>query len=136
MSWQTSLVRIAEHEVEELRKRLVTILEARTQAELKLVMLHAEAEAEKAHAAQDAEYGLYRVGYMAGWRLRRDQAEAAIAAAEAEEQGCRDALSMAFENLKKYELVADNAKASATRERARLERIDLDELGQRAAART
>lgn len=135
MSWQTSLVRIAEHEVEELRKRLVAIFEARTQAELKLAMLHAEAEAEKAHAVQDAEAGWYRLGYLDGWRIRRDQAQAAIAATEAEEQGCRDALAIAFENLKKYEQVADNAKLSATRERARLERIDLDELGQRGAAR-
>jgi flagellar FliJ protein len=135
MSWQDSLVRIAEHEVEELRKRLVVILEAKTQAELKLVMLHAEAEAEKAHAALDAEAGWYRLGYLDGWRIRRDLAQAAITATEAEEQGCRDALAAAFENLKKYEQVAENAATTATRERARLDRIDLDEMGQRAAAR-
>jgi flagellar FliJ protein len=135
MSWQGSLVRIAEHEVEELRKRLVVILDARTQAELRLVMLHAEAEAEKARAAEDAESGWYRLGYLDGWRRRRDDAMAAITANEAEEAGCRDALSAAFENLKKYEQVAEAARVTATRERARLERIDLDELGQRAAAR-
>lgn len=135
MSWQSSLVRIAEHEVEELRKRLVTILETRTLAELKLVMLHAEAEAETMRASQDAEAGWYRLGYLDGWRMRRDQAQAEIAATEGEEAGCRDALAEAFENLKKYEQVAETARVGAVRERARLERIDLDELGQRAAAR-
>lgn len=135
MSWQDSLVRIAEHEVEELRKRLVGILEAKAQAELKLVMLHAELEAENARAAQDAEYGLYRVGYMQGWRMRCEAAQAGIAEVEAEEAGCRDALSMAFENLKKYEHVAETALAAATRERARRDGQALDEMGQRMAAR-
>ncbi len=135
MSWQGSLVRIAEHEVEEVRKRLVAILETRSMAELKLVMLHAETEAETMRASQDVEAGWYRLGYLEGWRLRRDAAQAEIAATEAEEAGCRDALAEAFENLKKYEQVAETARVGAVRERARLERIDLDELGQRAAAR-
>jgi flagellar FliJ protein len=135
MSWQQSLVRIADHEVEELRKRLVIILEAKAQAELKLVLLHAELESENARAAQDAEYGLYRLGYVEGWRARRDAAQAVITEIEAEEAGCRDALSMAFENLKKYEQVAETFVQTATRERARLDRIALDEMGQRAATR-
>jgi flagellar FliJ protein len=135
MSWQRSLVRLADHEVEELRKRLVEILDRKAQAELKLAMLHAEAEAERAHADTDAHAGLYRVGYMEGWRLRRDAAHAAIAEIEAEEAGCRDALTTAFENLKKYEQVEESARATLAKDRARTERIALDELGQRAAGR-
>lgn len=135
MSWQRSLVRLADHEVEELRKRLVEILDRKAGAELRLAMLHAELEAEKAHASVDAEAGLYRIGYMEGWRMRRDAVQAAIAAIEAEEAGCRDALTGAFENLKKYEQVEESARETAARERARTDRIALDELGQRTAGR-
>ena len=135
MSWQRSLVRLADHEVEELRKRLVEILDRKAQAELKLAMLHAEAEAEKAHAEEDAHAGLYRIGYMDGWRMRRDAVLEKIAEIEAEEAGCRDALTTAFENLKKYEQVEETARETAAKERARTERIALDELGQRSAGR-
>jgi flagellar FliJ protein len=135
MGWQRSLVRIADHEVEELRKRLVDILDRKAQAEFRLAMLHAEAEAEQAHAAEDAEAGLYRIGYMEGWRMRRDAVLVSIAEIEAEEAGCRDALSTAFENLKKYEQVEEAALDTAAKDRARLDRIALDELGQRTAAR-
>lgn len=135
MSWQRSLVRLADHEVEELRKRLVEILDRKAQAELKLAMLHAEAEAEKAHAAEDAHAGLYRIGYMEGWRLRRDAVLAHIKEIEAEEAGCRDALTTAFENLKKYEHVEEAAQAEAVRERARRDGQAMDEMGQRMATR-
>jgi flagellar FliJ protein len=135
MSWQKSLVRLADHEVEELRKRLVEILDRKTGVELKLALLHAEAEAEKAHADEDAHAGFYRLGYMEGWRLRRDAVQATIAEIEAEEAGCRDALTSAFENLKKYEQVEESARETAARERARHERIALDELGQRSSGR-
>lgn len=135
MSWQRSLVRLADHEVEELRKRLVEILDRKAQVELKLAMLHAEAEAEKAHATDDAHAGLYRIGYMEGWRLRRDAVLAAIAEIEAEEAGCRDALTTAFEHLKKYEQVEESALQTAAKDRARTERIALDELGQRSTGR-
>jgi flagellar FliJ protein len=135
MGWQRSLVRLADHEVEELRKRLVEILDRKAQAELKLAMLHAEAEAERAHADTDAHAGLYRVGYMQGWGLRRDAAQAAIDEISAEEAGCRDALTSAFENLKKYEHVEESALDAAAKERARRDGQALDEMGQRLAGR-
>ena len=119
MSWENSLVRIAEFEVDGLRKRLVAILERKATAELKLAMLHAEAESENARSAEDAAAGWYRLGFLQGWRARRDAALAEIAEAEAEETGARDALSRAFEELKKYEQVADNARQTEVRATAR-----------------
>ena len=134
MSWENSLVRIAEFEVEGLRKRLIAILERKATAELKLAMLHAEAEAENARSAEDAAAGWYRLGFLQGWRTRRDATLAEIAEAEAEETGARDALSRAFEELKKYEQVADNARQTEVRAAAKRERAAFDELGQRRAA--
>ena len=45
--------------------------------------------------------------------------------------GARDALARAFEEQKKYEQVADNARQTEVRAVARRERIAFDELGQR-----
>ena len=133
MKWANSLIRISNHQVETLQKRLAALVEARTAAEMKLVMLHAEAEAEAAHVDQDAHAGFYRITFLKGWRFRRDQAMAAIEAAKAEEEGARDALSRAFEELKKFEQVAEMARISELKETARRETAALDELGLRAA---
>ena len=128
-----SLIRIANHEVETLQKRLATLTQARVVAEMKLTMLHAQAEAEEAHAAGDAEAGFYRIGFLQGWRLRRDQAQAEIATALSEEAGAREALTQAFEELKKFEHAAELARLAEKREAARRETAALDELGLRMA---
>ena len=135
MNWRGSLVRIASYEVEQLRKRLGAIVERRAEAEMRLALLHAEAEAESRHAEIDAEAGWYRLGYLEGWRARRDATEAEIAAILAEEDGARDALAQAFEELKKFEQVAENAVEKTKAEAAKLEAVALDEVGSRKAAR-
>ncbi len=134
MAWQQSLVRISNYTVEQLRKRLTEIMDRATQAQLKLAMLHAEAETEHALQAASADAGWYRLGYLEGWRLRRDAALAAIEAIAAEEAGARDALAEAFEELKKYEQVAENARLDAVKIATHKENAMLDELGMRMAA--
>ena len=133
MSWRESLVRLASYEVEQLRKRLAAILDRRAAAETALEELHAEAERERRRAAVDAEAGWYRLGYLEGWRARRDAGAAEIAALVAEETGARDALAGAFEDLKKYEQLEEGARVLAVREEARKETAALDELGMRRA---
>ena len=63
-----------------------------------------------------------------------DAVQAHIDACIAEEAGARDALSEAFEALKKYEQVEANAKALAAKELAKRETAALDELGLRRRA--
>jgi flagellar FliJ protein len=131
MSWESSLVRIADHKVEELRKRLAAVAERKALTELKLAMLHAEAEADKAHRLLDAEAGWYKLGFLQGWRLRRDQTLQEIAALEIEETGARDALTEAFGELKKYEQVADSARSTRAKTLAQRETAAFDEIGLR-----
>lgn len=135
MKWAQSLIRISNHQVEELQKRLGEIVGRRGQAELRLTMLHAEAEAEKLNADQNAEAGLYNIGFLQGWRWRRDQVEAQLAEIAAEESGARDALAHAFEELKKFEQVAEMARVAAVKEANRKDMAAMDELGQRRATR-
>jgi len=133
--WAQSLIRISTHEVETLQKRLAEIVDRRSAAELRLTMLHAEAEAEKQDAVRDAQAGWYHIGFMQGWRWRRDAIVAEIAVIAQEEAGARDALAHAFEELKKFEQVAESTRLAAVKEEARKDAVTMDELGARRVAR-
>jgi flagellar FliJ protein len=132
--WADSLIRISNHEVETLQKRLADIVERRQVAEMKVAMLDAEAEGEALQAQGDVQAGWYMIGFRQGFKIRRDQALLEIDQALIEETGARDALSMAFENLKKYEHVAEAAKVAKARLAGKLETAALDELGLRRMA--
>jgi flagellar FliJ protein len=133
-NWRGSLVKLAGFEVEELRKRLMAVLDRQAEAELKLTLLHAESEGESRRLALDAEAGWYRLAYLEGWRSRRDGLKAELAALVNEEAGARDALARAFEELKKYEQIEEDARQKAIRAEARRDTAELDELGLRRAA--
>jgi flagellar protein FliJ len=135
MSWRESLIRISNHEVETLQKRLADVVERRAVAEMRLVLLAAEAEAEIAHADADAQAGWYRAGFLQALRGRRAMLQVELGAIVAEEAGARDALSEAFEALKRFEQIAETARVSAVKAEARREAVVLDELGLRARAR-
>ena len=132
--WADSLIRISNHEVETLQKRLADIVERRQTAEMKVASLDAEAEAEAMQAQGDVEAGWYMIGFRQGSKIRRDQALLEIDQILIEEAGARDALSMAFENLKKYEHVAEAAKVAKIKLAGKLETAALDELGLRRVA--
>jgi flagellar FliJ protein len=132
--WADSLIRISNHEVETLQKRLADVVERRQAAEMKIAALDAEAEAEAMQAQGDVEAGWYMIGFRQGSKIRRDQALLEIDQTLIEEAGARDALAVAFENLKKYEHVAEAAKVAKTKLMGKLETAALDELGLRRMA--
>lgn len=134
MSWAKSLIKLSTYEVEVLQKRLAEIADRRLQAEMKLVLLEAEGEAEAEKGRQDAEHGWYQLGFLEGLRTRKAMAQAEIDRIAIEEEGARDALAMAFEEQKKYEQVAEGMRLADLKERARRETAALDELGLRRAA--
>ena len=132
--WAASLIRISNHEVETLQKRLADIVERRQTAEVRVAMLDAEAEAEARQAEGSIEAGWYMIGFRQGAKIRRQEALLAIDEALLEERGARDALALAFETLKKYEHVAEAARIAQVRQAGRLETAALDELGLRRVA--
>lgn len=132
--WADSLIRISNHEVETLQKRLADIVERRQTAEMKVASIDAESEAEALGAQGDIEAGWYMIGFRQGNKIRRDQTLLEIDQILIEEAGARDALAMAFENLKKYEHVAEAAKVAKAKLVGKLETAALDELGLRRAA--
>ena len=135
MSWSKSLIKLATYEVETLQKRLAEIRDRRTAAELKLVMLEAQGQAELANGAGDPMAGLYRTTFLEALRARKIEAQSELDAILVEELGARDALGEAFETQKKYEQVSEAARRVEAKEQARRETAALDELGLRKLAR-
>ncbi len=133
MKWANSLIRISNHEVETVQKRVAEIADRRMAIEMQIAALEAELIAERQNAARYQEAGLYLTGFEEGVRHRRTAMELRLAQIESEEAGARDALAEAFETLKKYEHVVTAAKAAQAREEARRETAELDELGLRRA---
>jgi flagellar FliJ protein len=135
MSWEQSLIRIAGYDVEVRQKRLAEVVSRREAAEMRLVMLDAEFEAEVGFIRSRPEAAFHQAAYMAGCKDRRLRILAEIDLILAEESGARDALAEAFEAQKKYEHVAEGMARQRAREAARRETAELDELGVLQAAR-
>lgn len=135
MSWEQSLIRIAGYEVETRQKRLAEVVARREAAEMRLVFLDAEREAEVAFIRSEPLAAFHQSAYMAGFKVRRIEILTEIDLILAEESGARDALAEAFESQKKYEHVAEGMVRRKAQEAVRRETAELDELGVRQATR-
>lgn len=133
-AWAQSLIRISNYEVETLQKRLAEITARRASAEMRLAVLDAEAEVERERARHDAESGLLLQAYLNGWKARKGAAESDLHELYVEEEGARDALTGAFEELKKFEHVAETTRLNAILAAGRRETAAFDELGLRRRA--
>jgi flagellar FliJ protein len=134
MRWADQLIKLSNFELELLQTRLADVVERRNRAELKLVVLTAEGEAELALARRDPEAAWRLAAFREGLKIRKAAAQREIDLVVTEESGVRDALTEAFETLKKYEHVAEASRIAIVRETARRENAVLDEMGLRRAA--
>ena len=133
-AWAQSLIRISNYEVETLQKRLAEIAERRAGAQVRIAVLDAEAEGERNRARMDAEAGMMLGAYLNGWKARKAQAEGDLSVLDGEEAGARDALTGAFEELKKFEHVAETTRLNQLIALAKRETAAFDELGLRKRA--
>jgi len=133
MSWMESLIRMAELEVETLQKRLKEIADRRDAVLRTLELMQQEANAEATTARKSAEAGWYMAGFREGMKQRRAKLAVELRGIAQEEQGARDALALAFEEQKKYEKLAENARLTAAKTAAKRETAELDELALRRA---
>jgi flagellar FliJ protein len=133
-AWAQSLIRISNYEVETLQKRLAEVAARKAEAEMRVAVLDAEVEIERQNARVDPTSGMMLQAYLKGWALKRADAEGLVAAAAAEEEGARDALTSAFEELKKFEHVAEATRLSKLLAAAKRETAAFDEMGLRRRA--
>jgi flagellar protein FliJ len=135
VSWTDSLIKLAGYEVEVLQKRLSEIVDRRLQAEMRLVLLEAEGEAEAQHARRNMETAQYHMAFVEGLRARKALAQIEIDRILLEETGARDALALAFEEQKKYEQVAEAHRLDRLKTANRIETAAMDEMGLRRTVR-
>ena len=133
-AWAQSLIRISNYEVETLQKRLAEITARRASAEMRLAVLDAEVEIENERARSDGDAAMLLQAYLAGWKMRRAVAQTDVAEIDAEEMGARDALTGAFEELKKFEHVAEMTRLNAVIAAGKRVTAAFDELGLRRRA--
>jgi flagellar FliJ protein len=134
MRWADQLIKLSNFELELLQIRLADVVDRRERAEMRLVVLTAEGEAETELARADSEAARSLAAFRDGLKLRKAAVQREIDLALAEESGAREALAEAFETLKKYELVAEANRIAVARETARRETAVLDEMGLRRAS--
>jgi flagellar export protein FliJ len=130
-TWAHSLIRISNYEVETLQKRLAEITTRRASAEMRLAVLDAEVEVEQHRARTDTASSMLLGAYMNGWKFRKRLAEADLSGLESEEAGARDALTAAFEELKKFEHVAETTRLNKRIALTKRETAAFDEIGLR-----
>lgn len=131
-----ALIRLADYQVETLRKRVAEIGARRVACEMILESLEQEAAAETARARGDAQAGWYLIGFREGWKLRKQKATADLAAVQLEEQGAMDALQQAYEELKKVEHVVEQSRIATARVAAAKEAAVMDEMALRRAGKS
>ena len=133
--WAQSLIRISNYEVETLQKRLADIATRRATAQMRIAVLDAERELETENARECPSSSRLLEAYLGGWKQRRDTAQYDLREVESEETGARDALMAAFEELKKFEHVAETTRLHQLAAAARRESAVMDEQAIRRAAR-
>ncbi len=129
--WAKSLIRLSTFEVETLQKRLAEVVTRRTHAEMKLATLDAEYELECVRASEDPMLSHSLSAYKRGFQFRRDTAAGDLDLIVKEEDGVRDSLGMAFEDLKKFEHVAEITHLKRVANDKRIENAMLDEVSLR-----
>ncbi len=129
--WAHSLIRISTYEVETLQKRLADVVSRRHQSEMRIATLDAEYELEAARASSDMQMAAHMPAYRTGFKARREEAVNVLTQSEHEEMGVRDELTRAFEELKKFEHVAEATKLRLSLARNRAENAAMDETALR-----
>ena len=129
--WAKSLIRLSTFEVETLQKRLAEVVTRRTHVEMKIATIDAEFQLECVKAANDSALSHHLAAYKRGFKHRRDTFCADLDLIVHEEDGVRDQLGLAFEDLKKFEHVAEATKLRRDAAFKRAENAAMDEAALR-----
>ncbi len=124
-----TLIRLAKLALDEKRKALAA-LEARVAAvEAEKAALLAQLEAERQHPPEALEGGLTQGAFIRATYRKRDQLDAQLAALAQQIALAQDAIRTAFEELKRYDIAADQRARAHRRDANRRETKALDEAG-------
>ncbi len=124
----TSLIRLADANLNEKRRELHEIERQEEELRNRLDALETEKIQEQQNA-RSLEFGAFAYsGYARGVIERRERIEAQIAAMQEPLEAARQAMSEAFQDLKRYEIALDIRVKSAKAEFERKDTIAMDEM--------
>ena len=128
MSRLTTLIRLHRWQLNEQRRRVVELETLAEAARGRIVALDEAVAAEGRHAEMDLTIRATYPAYVAAARERRNKLCETLATLSGELAEAQEAVTIAFQELKKYEL-AEEAKQRREREfLARRDTIRLDEM--------
>jgi len=125
-----TLIRINELNVDERRRELGARLRELDDLEAALELLEKEVVDEQRTANAQPEIAGFIYGAYANTVIhRREQFQLAITSKEQEVSVAREALSDAYQELKKYEVFYENQRRKEAEEQASKDQAELDEVG-------
>ncbi len=128
MKRRGSLLRLKRFRVDELKRRLATLDEMKSDLERKLQDLEDSVVREKQRAA-DSDIGrLAFPSFLQSIEVRRKNIRTTMSELERERSAQQDDLSAAFQDLKSFELAEEERVRRATEAEGRAQQSRLDEL--------
>lgn len=123
-----TLIKLSKRTLDELRRKMTALENQKAQLEQAIVNLRKEVEEEMQAAAKNPEMGNFFGGYAKRMRQRELDLRAEIDKVEQQIIALSDEITLAFADLKKYEIALDMAKERARETAARRETEMMDEI--------
>jgi len=123
-----TLIKLNKRTLDDLRRKMTALENQKAQLEQAIVNLRQEVETEMHLASQRPEMGNFFGGFAKRMRQRELDLHAEIAKVEQQMLALAEEISIAFTELKKYEIALENAKQRAREVAARRETEAMDEI--------
>lgn len=129
MSSLQSLIRLHRFQLDERRRQLADLDQLATKLRQERQRLDVEQQVEQTVAAQSIEAAQTYGTYARSLIERRRRLDQSLAEVEQQIAQAREALAEAFQEVKRYEITADNRERQQRQKLARRQQALMDELG-------
>jgi flagellar export protein FliJ len=123
------LIRLHRFILDDKRRLLKDLQSLREHLKEALLRLDAELDSEQAKVDASPELTFSYGDYVAAVQDRRTRLVESVAESEQQIEQAREAVTAAFQELKKYEITRANRERMVAERTARLEQANLDEIG-------
>ncbi len=123
-----TLIKLSKRTLDELRRKMTALENQKAQLEQAIVNLRLEVEAEMITASKRPEMGNFFGGFAKRMRQRENDLRAEITKLEKDMQTLAAEITIAFAELKKYEIALEHAKEREREKLARRETEMMDEI--------
>lgn len=123
-----TLIKLSKRTLDELRRKMTSLENQKAQLEQAIVNLRKEVEEEMKMAAQRPEMGNFFGGFAKRMRQRELDLRAEISKVEQQILSLSEEITLAFADLKKYEIALENHKAREREKATRRETELMDEI--------